>query len=424
MDTPVSNAQAPFANILHGPKAALFPAPPADLNGYRCSLISSSFRSKAVAPSEVAVALAVSEEQTRQHIGRVLKEADLDIRAKTSVDRISVSDIGADQTEVLAWLQGRFAEGDSRPLILISDLLKAPSESIEDCLTRECQARFAHHLLGTIAIRPSRERVTDIDRIIKPDVTHADLINAMALLIARLEYLTAPTERPDIDPHSIILRLLRNDNEREFREYFRLRHRVYAQMGYLDEEMEASPSKLEMNEADTHSIHLGAFCQSRCGEVLIGSARVATNDEVDSELVELFEKIAENDRVSKRRLNDAYPLSLAIFQTHKTMAGRLIDIIRNRQKCGELSRVIVDRSFRGAGISDRLITAALERAVGKGINPIFLECLKIHEQIYEKHGFKRLDGVEASVIDVKRTMIAMELQPQAIARITAGLSGN
>ena len=141
-------------------------------------------------------------------------------------------------------------------------------------------------------------------------------------------------------------------------------------------------------------------------------------------LVELFAGIAETDPVSRRRLNDAYPLSLAIFQTHKTMAGRLIGIIRNRQKCGELSRVIVDRSFRGAGISDRLITAALERAVGKGINPIFLECLKIHQQIYEKHGFKRLDGVEASVIDVKRTMIAMELQPEAIAKITARLSDN
>jgi predicted GNAT family N-acyltransferase len=422
MDTPGSNAQAPFANILHGPKAALFPAPPADLNGYRCSLISSSFHLKAAAPNEVAVVLAVSEEQTRQHIGRVLKEADLDIRAKTSVDRISVSDIGADQTKVLAWLQGHFAEGDSRPLILISDLLKPPSELIEGFLTRECQARFARHALGTIGILPSQQRVTDIDRIIKPDVTRADLINAMALLIARLEYLTAPTARPDIDPDSIIFRPLRSDNEREFREYFGLRHRVYVQMGYLDEEMEASPSKLEMNEADTHSIHLGAFYRSRCGEVLIGSARVATNDEVDSELVELFEKIAEKDPVSKHRLNDAYPLSLPIFQTHKTMAGRLIDIIRNRQKCGELSRVIVDRSFRGAGISDRLITAALERAVGKGINPIFLECLKIHQQIYEKHGFKRLDGVEASVIDVKRTMIAMELQPQAIAKITARLS--
>ena len=100
------------------------------------------------------------------------------------------------------------------------------------------------------------------------------------------------------------------------------------------------------------------------------------------------------------------------------------DITRKRQKCGELSRVIVDRSFRGAGISGRLITEALERAVGKGINPIFLECLKKHEQIYEKHGFKRLDGVEASVIDVKRTMIAMELQPEASAKITAQLSEN
>jgi N-acetylglutamate synthase-like GNAT family acetyltransferase len=424
MDTPDSNAQATSANILEGRKAALFPAPPADLLGYTRSSISSSFHSRTARPNEVVVALAVSGPQTRQHIDMILEEADLDIREKTSVDRISISVIGADQTEVLESLQEHFAEGDSRPLILISDLLKAPSESIEDCLTRECQARFAHHALGTIAIRPSRERLTDIDRIIEPDVTREDLTRAMVLLIGRLEYLTAPITRPKVDPDSIILRPLRSDNEREFREYFRLRHRVYTQMGYLDEEMEASRSKLEMNEADTHSIHLGAFCRSRGGESLIGSARVATNDEADPMLIKLFEKIAEEDPVSRRRLDDPYPLSLAIFQTHKTMAGRMIDILRNRQKCGELSRVIVDRSYRGAGISGRLITEALERAVRKGIKPIFLECLKIHEPIYAKHGFKRLEGVEASVIDVKRTMIAMELQPEAIAKITTRPSDN
>jgi predicted GNAT family N-acyltransferase len=422
MDRPGLNTQAPSANILHGRNAALFPAPLADFNGYRRSSISSSFHSRAAAPNEIAVALAVSESQTRQHIERILEEADLDIREKTSVDRISVSVVGGDETEVLACLQGHFAEGNSKPLILISDLLKPPSESIEGFLTRECQARFAQHALGTIAIRPSRERVTDIDRIIKPDVTCEDLMRALVLLIGRLEYLTAPIARPKFDLDSIILRPLRSDNEREFREYFRLRHRVYAQMGYLDEATEASSSKLEMNEADTHSIHLGAFWRSGFGEVLIGSARVATNGEADPMLVELFARIAETDPVSKHRLNDAYPLSLPIFQTHKTLAGRMMEILRNRKKCGELSRVIVDRSFRGAGISGRLITEALETAVGKGINPIFLECLKIHEQIYEKHGFKRLDGVEASVIDVKRTMIAMELQPQAIATITVRLN--
>jgi GNAT superfamily N-acetyltransferase len=422
MDRPGSNAQAPSANILYGRKAALFPAPPADLHRYTRSLISSSFHSRAAAPNEVAVALAVSEPETRQHIARILNEAALEIRAKTAADLTSAVDLGEDQSKVLEWLHGYFLKGDSRPLILISDLLKPPSESIEDCLTRECQARFAHHALGTIAIRPSRERVTDIDRIIRPDVKREELIDAMALLIARLEYLTAPTARPDIDLDSIILRPLRSENEREFREYFHLRHRVYAQMGYLDEAMEASPSKLEMNEADTHSIHLGAFCRSQFSETLIGSARVATYGEADPTLVDLFEKIAANDPVSRHRLNDPYLFCLPIFQTHKKLIERMKEITRKRQKCGELSRVIVDRSFRGAGISDRLITEALKRAIGKGINPIFLECLKKHEQIYEKHGFKRLDGIEASVIDVKRTMIAMELQPEAIARITARLS--
>jgi hypothetical protein len=63
----------------------------------------------------------------------------------------------------------------------------------------------------------------------------------------------------------------------------------------------------------------------------------------------------------------------------------------------------------------------LERAVGRGVTRIFLECLKIHEPLYEKHGFRQMSGFEASVIDVKRTMIAMELQPDVITRIAEKL---
>jgi predicted GNAT family N-acyltransferase len=372
-------------------------------------------------PKAVTIALAISNGTTRQHIAQKLDESDAEIRAKTSAELARVVDLDGDQAKVLDWLQRYFSAATARPLILISNLLKGPADPLDGFLTRECQKRFAKHALGTIAILQSRERLTDIDRTIVPDVTRDDLAHAMVMLLGRLEYLRAPVPRQAVDPQSMVIRPLRSDNEAEFRSYFQLRHRVYSQMGYLDDFGERSLSKLEMNEADVHSIHLAAYCRSGCRELLAGCARVVTNSEADPVLVDLFEIIADRDPVAKQRLGEAYPLGLPIFHTYRQMTPIMGEIFRKGQKCGELSRVIVDRAFRGSGISNRLISEALERAVGRGVTRIFLECLKIHEPLYEKHGFRQMSGFEASVIDVKRTMIAMELQPDVITRIAEKL---
>jgi predicted GNAT family N-acyltransferase len=376
---------------------------------------------QSLSPKAVTIALAISNGKTRQHIAQMLDESDEEIRAKTSAELTCVVDLDGDQANVLDWLRRYFLEATARPLILISNLLKGPADPIDGFLTRECQKRFAEHALGTIAILQSRERLTDIDRTIVPDVTRDDLVHAMVMLLGRLEYLKAPVPRQVVDPQSMVIRPLRSDNEAEVRSYFQLRHRVYSQMGYLDDITERSLSRLEMNEADVHSIHLGAFCRSGCRELLVGSARVVTNSEADPILVDLFEIIADRAPLAKQRLGEAYQLGLPIFHTYREMTPIIGEIFRKRQKCGELSRVIVDRAFRGNGISNRLISEALERAVGRGVARIFLECLKIHEPLYEKHGFRRMSGFEASVIDVKRTMIAMELQPDVITRIAEKL---
>jgi len=367
----------------------------------------------------LAVAIAISNATTRQHIAQMLDESDAEIRAKTSAALTDVVDLDGDQARVLDWLQRYFSDATARPLILISDLLKKPADPIDGFLTRECQKRFAGHALGTIAILQSRERLTDIDRTIVPDVTRDDLAHALVMLLGRLQYLRAPVPRQAVDPRSIVIRPLRSDNEAEFRSYFQLRHRVYSQMGYLDDVTERSLSKLEMNEADVHSIHLGAYCRSGYRESLVGSARVVTNSEADPVLVGLFETIADRDPVSKQRLGEAYQLGLPIFHTYRKMTPIIGEIFRKGQKCGELSHVIVDQAFRGSGISNRLISEALERAAGRGVARIFLECLKIHEPLYEKHGFRRMSGFEASVIDVNRTMIAMELQEEVMLRAIA-----
>ena len=370
----------------------------------------------------VTIAIAIAADAVRDHIVSVLGEAEAAINAKSSLAVTRSVQILGDQSNVLDWLQGYFLATREQPLVLISDMLKPPDDPTDGFLTRECQKRFSDCAMGTVAILPSQERVIDIDRTIRPDVSHDDLVHAMLMLLGRIEYLMAPAKHPPVDARSIVVRPLRNGNEAEFQSYFQMRHYVYSQMGYLREAIESSQARLEMNEADVHSLHLGAFCRRGCRDLLVGSARVVTNNGADPALIDLFEKIAEHDPVSRQSLKQPYPLGLPIFHTYRQMTPIIREIFSKRQKCGELSRVIVDQEFRGQGIAGRLIAAALQRAVSRGLTRIFLECLRIHESLYEMHGFKRIPGFEATVIDVKRTMIAMELQPEIIAKISQGLA--
>lgn len=374
-----------------------------------CGVTSSFFADSSRKPILVTLAFAMANTVDGQRVAATLNQVAPVVSSRAAAVFTPLADLGSNQQNILDWIEAYFRTAASTPLILISDLLKRPTDTVEGFLTRECQTRFGTNPLGTVAVLRSRERIPDIDRTVGPDVTYDDLARALILLIARLDYLHAPSDPKAIDKRSITIRPLKNDNEREFREYFRLRHRVYTQMGYLDEATERTSSKIEINEADVHAIHLGAFDRSGFRETLIGSARVATNGDADPTLQEMFETLVVRDPIARQRLHDAYPLGLPIFQTHRLMNPIITDIFRNHQQCGELSRVIVDRAHRGNGIANMLIAEALRRAVEKGLDRIFLECLKIHESLYEKHGFTRLPGIEGCVVDVNRTMIAMEL---------------
>jgi GNAT superfamily N-acetyltransferase len=362
----------------------------------------------------IGLALAITDPKVKRHIESVLNVAMLKIAEKASTQVAPPVDLGCEHSHILRWLERHFLEDSSGAVILLSDLLKQAADPIGGALTRICQATFGKHALGTIAIMQLPERITDIDRTVSCDATSDDVTHALVLVIGRLKYIAPPQHGWSVNPRGITIRPLKGDNETEFRDYFRLRHRVYTEMGYLDQLTENCRSKLEMNEADVHSIHLGAFYREGARETLVGSARVVTNRGANWALQRMFESIAGDDPVARQRLSEAYPLGLPIFQTHRDMTSIMIQIFMANQNCGELSRVIVDRHFRGNGISRGLVSEALDRAASQGIRRIFLECLGIHEKLYEEHGFRRIPGMEGTVPDINRTMIAMELQPEFI----------
>jgi GNAT superfamily N-acetyltransferase len=305
--------------------------------------------------------------------------------------------------------------------ILISDLLlNGKRVAMPTPFARACAAQLPCDRVGTIAVTQYPRRGEDIDRTITPTCNANALEHVLSLILARLDYLGVPEKRAQLLTHQVVVRPLKPSNEAEFRKYFKLRQKIYTIMGYLDEETEHTKSGLEANEADTHAIHLGAFLKDEVREALIGTARIVTNVEVDESIREMLRAMAGEDRKLKKRLDTPYDLTLPVFQSHRRMTGIMTEILKKDQVCGELSRVIVDLEYRGNGISRRLVDLAVQTAARAGVNRLFLECLPSHEQIYERHGFRKLDGIKGTVIDVRRTMIAMELNPTLIEELRHG----
>ena len=362
----------------------------------------------------VKLAIAIKNPSVRNHFRGLL---DVVVPRLNQPSQCEVVDLADEQSQLIEYLKTFFDQDHQNMAVLISDWL-APSDSVRhrNSLIKECQAALGANSLGTIAIMRHPRRLPDVDRIVVLDCTDRTLQGTLELILARLEYIAGPTRTTQSDYRSINVRPLRT-NETEFRDYLSLRHHVYTIMGYLDDEVEGNRSRLEVNEADVHAIHVGAFWRDGVRERLVGTARVVTNSPADTQLQEMLEAMVASDPVAKERLDTPYPLGLPIFQSHRGMNRIIHEIFTTNQRCGELSRVIVAREFRGSGISRMLIDETLRRGIGQGTERLFAECLHIHEKLYEHHGFQRISGIAGPVIDVGRTMIAMEMRAEAIAAI-------
>lgn len=362
----------------------------------------------------IKLAIAINSATTREHFHESLMQTACGTGSSDSGGPCDLMELDGGPDNVVAHLKEYFSNNPKGMAVLISDCLGSDSEGEKTILLRRCEAEFGKQLLGTIAIMPRPTRMLDIDRTVGSDCGNKCMAQALRMVVSRLEYLSSPTELPKGKSFSVTVRPLKTTNQRELQAYFSLRHQVYTIMGYLDEEVENCRSKLEVNEADLHAIHLGAFSRNGAQEILVGTARVVTNGAVDQALYATIKQLVNDDPVARERLEDPYLLGLPIFQSHKAMNEIMQEVFSGDQSSGELSRVIVAPQFRGHGIANQLIDAALRKSIASGIQRLFLECLAVHTGLYAKHGFHCISGVEGQVVDVARTMVAMELRPKAI----------
>jgi predicted GNAT family N-acyltransferase len=276
---------------------------------------------------------------------------------------------------------------------------------------------------ATIAIMEPPRRLPDIDRVIGRTADSVRMLGVLKLVTDKLTYTASPSKRTIPSP-PVEVRLIRR--RRELMDYFRLRHRVYKVMGYLEERIENTPSQMEIDWCDEIALHFGAFAGER-KEQLVGTARVVVNSAAEadkkqpmlSRYREWVIALLEPDPVLKRSVNKGVlPLELPIFHSQK-LSTRLGEVLLCEEACAELSRVIVEEDYRGVGLSTRLVEFALEESARVGVNRVFLECLALHETLYRKLGFQRIPGDPGNVIGVNQTMIGMEKQLGAYY-VTAG----
>lgn len=332
----------------------------------------------------------------------------------TEVAQYLHRDVAAqDPQQALDGLEVHLADHPLNSAIVISDGFASPATSTLSAqpqsthLGEEIRDRFGNNLLGMIAITDwAPQRVPDIDRIVSRRFTPDGLAEALQLTIRALQYKT-PTEKASL---TLPVTVRRVRTLVELHENFKLRHEVYSTMGYLDAELEASPTKIEVDLCDLDSIHICAMEQLEIGTRIVGAARLILTEEVDGELRDGPERIARADPVLRHRFRPPYPhLKLPVWQSQEVY-NRITQMYRSGEQHGEISRVVVARSHRGTGLAKLLVNFTIHEARAHGLSRLFLECVPLHRPLYHKFGFVELPGTYKRVVNVDTTVVAMELK--------------
>jgi GNAT superfamily N-acetyltransferase len=369
---------------------------------------------------ELRLLLCVSDDATRRRLVNQLVELSQSQRLDLADCRLKVVRCTAPE-EAMARVR-HYAAAPAQPaVIVVSDcLVESAASSLEvDTWTPSNWAKEVRDELqgrgAMIALMDRPRRVRDVDRALSCTPTADELLAALQLVAAKLCYMAPPPKQKAQQP--IAVRMIRRQHE--LMEYFKLRHRIYKVMGYLDEEIENAPSQMEIDWCDTISLHIGAFEQMRSArERLVGTARVvvgsASCEQRMPKLLAAYQRwvgrLSEPDPVLRKALTRVLELELPIFHS-QNLRDVFRDVLQRDEMCGELSRVIVDEDHRGTGLSSRLVEFALAEAARSGVQRLFLECLELHEGLYRKFGFGRLAAAPSPVLSVNATMVSMELYP-------------
>ena len=266
--------------------------------------------------------------------------------------------------------------------------------------------------LVIVGITSEKRRPDGFDALLSPGFTLAPSQNSFISIledrIEQLEYLSPPRKQAvERVRFPIVIRRIRN--LKEYQEFLSLRYRVYRIMGYTPTVSPQTGKGMEIDFYDFTSIPIGAFeTQPQCEDKLIGTARLIQMEPPEGQYGSWADESARKMRVRRSLFADGAPNQLPIFDSQR-LNQPLAQAALGERSCAELSRVIVHPDYRGLGLSLRLTSFAKYEAFRRNISDLYLECLAIHQSLYEKSQFSRVPGIEGRVIGIGKTMIAMEV---------------
>ncbi|MBC8873407.1 MAG: GNAT family N-acetyltransferase [Planctomycetes bacterium] len=368
----------------------------------------------------------IADATIRDHFTQLLNSLETTGQLRDAIPRYETK-IAFHQTpeDSVQHLQRHFHSVETGAAIVLSDLFeetigtRSRSKPEPSSWAKDMRDSFQHNPFAMIAITRHR-RIPDIDRTIRTRCAAPGLLETVKLATEKTAYLTQPKRQQLLNP--VLIREIRA-NETEMRAYFRLRHRVYKVMGYLEEEVERATSRMEIDWCDTTALHIGAFELVGAQKKLIGCARVMSTGSLEGACSPNVTALANTDATLSRKMEtDPMIMRLPIFQSMRSpyVNDLFVETITADKKCGELSRVIVVDKYRGYGLANLLVKFAILRANGRDVERLLLECLQVHERLYNKFGFKKIEGEGGRVIGVEQSMIAMDLHPVATKDVFAG----
>jgi GNAT superfamily N-acetyltransferase len=184
------------------------------------------------------------------------------------------------------------------------------------------------------------------------------------------------------------------DSSEELISSYRLRHRVYDALGYLQQ---PSCAGLEIDEYDKYAIPFGVIA-IHTGE-LVGTLRLITNhvQEVYWERIQRFLDVTKDlalyARVMRARkrplpsmISDLVEAQIKAFNT-------------DDQEVEEGSRTVIHPSYRRGGLLRGLMEFFLAYALAKGDPVLIAGCVPEHVPVYGRYGFQKLPGTELAHFD-------------------------
>jgi predicted GNAT family N-acyltransferase len=325
--------------------------------------------------------------------------------------------------------------GQAHPnrIVLLSEALAARKEIDgweATSLSRKIRELFIQHpthLCGLIALMNDQpHRITDIDAVLKIDDVTPETLKRKLMQVATRLWLKSPVAGPSIMTNRDAIRVHRVQSEAQLKECFRLRHRVYDALGYLEEPVSRSASKIDVDSFDTKAIHFAAV-DYRSGD-FVGTARLVTTvprymgqtvigdpwrvirDHADWAKAIARQALVKEDRVFREKINQCINLPFPIL-LNSDFGTKYRKLMEQQPPAfgGEVSRVIVSPFYRGLGISALLMRAVISTAFHLQKKFLLLECVPAHARMYEKYGFRLIEGHHCRAQDLDQIAVGMSL---------------